>query len=216
MAADQQKSAATAEGQADRPRRPRRPAPPTTLRHVHEGLLRHPGRVHRLHDQGHGRHGRLSISWRQAPTRATGPFVTGTGQGRWRRTVRAGRLARGHVQQRLERRLPGHASRSATRMWTSSTRCPPSLNMAAAPGLQNTWTKSSNTVQGAIGLGDTYRRLSAASDWGKFKFGDDVHALQDLDRPAESLRRGSWATTPRSWATPAATTAWSSVRAWIT
>ncbi len=28
--------------------------------------------------------------------------------------------------------------------------------MAAAPGLQDTWTKSSNTVQGAIGLGDTF------------------------------------------------------------
>lgn len=31
-----------------------------------------------------------------------------------------------------------------------------SINLVAAPGLQNTWTKSSNTVQGAIGLGDTY------------------------------------------------------------
>src|SRR6185312_14640612 len=30
------------------------------------------------------------------------------------------------------------------------------LNIAAAPGLQNTWTKSSNVVTGAIGLGDTF------------------------------------------------------------
>jgi len=45
-----------------------------------------------------------------------------------------------------------------------------SLNMAAAPGLQNTWTKSSNTVQGAIGLGDTYVGFQQAA-WGKLKFG---------------------------------------------
>src|SRR6516225_4476429 len=31
-----------------------------------------------------------------------------------------------------------------------------SIDMAAATGLQNTWTKSSNTVQGALGLGDTF------------------------------------------------------------
>ncbi|HEX4676029.1 MAG TPA: hypothetical protein VH209_11915, partial [Steroidobacteraceae bacterium] len=41
-----------------------------------------------------------------------------------------------------------------------------SLNMVAAPGLQNTWTKSSNTVQGAIGLGDTYLGFQGHS-WGK-------------------------------------------------
>ena len=46
-----------------------------------------------------------------------------------------------------------------------------SLNMAAAPGLQNTWTKSSNTVQGAIGLGDTYLGLQG-KEWGKLKFGE--------------------------------------------
>jgi predicted porin len=45
-----------------------------------------------------------------------------------------------------------------------------SLNMAAAPGLQNTWTKSSNTVQGAIGLGDTYLGFQG-KEWGKLKFG---------------------------------------------
>jgi predicted porin len=46
-----------------------------------------------------------------------------------------------------------------------------SLNMVAAPGLQNTWTKSSNTVQGAIGLGDTYLGLQG-KEWGKLKFGE--------------------------------------------
>jgi predicted porin len=44
------------------------------------------------------------------------------------------------------------------------------LNLAAAPGLNNTWTKSSNTVTGAIGLGDTYIGLQDKS-WGKLKFG---------------------------------------------
>jgi len=46
-----------------------------------------------------------------------------------------------------------------------------SLDMAAAPGLNNTWTKSSNTVQGAIGLGDTYIGLRSKS-WGQLKFGE--------------------------------------------
>jgi predicted porin len=46
-----------------------------------------------------------------------------------------------------------------------------SINMVAAPGLQNTWTKSSNTVQGAIGLGDTFLGFQDKS-WGKVKFGE--------------------------------------------
>jgi predicted porin len=46
-----------------------------------------------------------------------------------------------------------------------------SLDMAAAPGLNNTWTKSSNTVQGAIGLGDTWVGLRG-KDWGQLKFGE--------------------------------------------
>jgi len=45
------------------------------------------------------------------------------------------------------------------------------IDMAAAPGLQNTWTKSSNTVQGAIGLGDTWVGLRA-KEWGQFRFGE--------------------------------------------
>lgn len=46
-----------------------------------------------------------------------------------------------------------------------------SINMVAAPGLQDTWTKSSNTVQGAIGLGDTFVGFQNHS-WGKVKFGE--------------------------------------------
>jgi predicted porin len=46
-----------------------------------------------------------------------------------------------------------------------------SINLVAAPGLQNTWTKSSNTVQGAIGLGDTYLGFQSKS-WGRVRFGE--------------------------------------------
>jgi len=45
------------------------------------------------------------------------------------------------------------------------------IDMAAAPGLQNTWTKSSNTVLGGIGLGDTFVGFQERS-WGKIKFGE--------------------------------------------
>jgi predicted porin len=45
-----------------------------------------------------------------------------------------------------------------------------SIDMAAAPGLRNTWTKSSNTVEGALGLGDTYIGLRSKS-LGQVKFG---------------------------------------------
>ncbi len=44
------------------------------------------------------------------------------------------------------------------------------LNVVAAPGLQDTWTKSSNTVQGALGLGDTYLGFQNRG-LGKLKFG---------------------------------------------
>jgi len=44
------------------------------------------------------------------------------------------------------------------------------LNIAAAPGLNNTWTKSSNVVTGAIGLGDTFIGFKN-NDWGTIKLG---------------------------------------------
>ena len=46
-----------------------------------------------------------------------------------------------------------------------------SINIVAAPGVQNTWTKQSNTVQGAIGLGDTFIGFRQA-DWGRVRFGE--------------------------------------------
>jgi predicted porin len=45
------------------------------------------------------------------------------------------------------------------------------IDMVAAPGLQDTWTKSSNTVLGGIGLGDTFVGFQEHS-WGKIKFGE--------------------------------------------
>lgn len=45
------------------------------------------------------------------------------------------------------------------------------LNLAAAPGLNNTWTKSSNVVTGALGLGDTYIGFKNHT-WGTIKFGE--------------------------------------------
>jgi predicted porin len=46
-----------------------------------------------------------------------------------------------------------------------------SIDMVAAPGLENTWTKQSNVVQGAIGLGDTFVGFQSHS-WGKVRFGE--------------------------------------------
>src|SRR6185437_8671956 len=46
-----------------------------------------------------------------------------------------------------------------------------SLDMVAPPGLENTWTKSSNVVKGAIGLGDTFLGFQSHS-WGKVRFGE--------------------------------------------
>ncbi len=45
------------------------------------------------------------------------------------------------------------------------------IDMVAAPGLRNSWTKSSNEVQGAIGLGDTFVGFQSHS-WGKVRFGE--------------------------------------------
>jgi predicted porin len=45
------------------------------------------------------------------------------------------------------------------------------FSLSAAPGLQNTWTKSSNTVQGGVGLGDTFVGFQEHS-LGKIKFGE--------------------------------------------
>jgi predicted porin len=55
--------------------------------------------------------------------------------------------------------------------WDFTYQVSASIDMAAAPGLQNTWTKSSNTVQGAIGLGDTFIGLRNKS-FGQVRFGE--------------------------------------------
>jgi predicted porin len=44
------------------------------------------------------------------------------------------------------------------------------INLSAAPGVQNTWTKQSNTVMGAVGLGDTYIGFHVR-EWGTLRFG---------------------------------------------
>ncbi|MGC1520332.1 MAG: porin [Steroidobacteraceae bacterium] len=46
-----------------------------------------------------------------------------------------------------------------------------SIDMAAAPGLNDTWTKSSNPVVGAVGLGDTFVGFQGKS-WGKVRMGE--------------------------------------------
>src|SRR5215831_5576274 len=55
--------------------------------------------------------------------------------------------------------------------WDFTYQVSASIDMAAAPGLNNTWTKSSNTVQGAIGLGDTFIGLRNKS-LGQVRFGE--------------------------------------------
>jgi len=55
--------------------------------------------------------------------------------------------------------------------WDFTYQVSASIDMAAAPGLNNTWTKSSNTVQGALGLGDTYIGLRNKS-FGQVRFGE--------------------------------------------
>ncbi|MGC1727807.1 MAG: porin [Steroidobacteraceae bacterium] len=49
-----------------------------------------------------------------------------------------------------------------------------SIDMAAAPGLRDTWTKSSNTVEGALGLGDTWVGFQGhgSMNWGKLMLGE--------------------------------------------
>ncbi len=55
--------------------------------------------------------------------------------------------------------------------WDFTYQVSASIDMAAAPGLNNTWTKSSNTVQGAIGLGDTFIGLRNKG-FGQVRFGE--------------------------------------------
>lgn len=54
--------------------------------------------------------------------------------------------------------------------WTFVYQVATALDIDAAPGLRNTWTKSSNTVTGAVGLGDTYIGLQS-KEYGRIRFG---------------------------------------------
>lgn len=91
------------------------------------------------------------------------------------------------------------------------------INMAAAPGLRNTWTKSSNTVEGAIGLGDTFIGFKGhgSADWGEIRLGE-MYMPYKTSTDRLNPFGDSWVTTTRSWAIPAVTTASSSAPAWIT
>ena len=139
------------------------------VRQIHEGLLRHPRCVPRLHHQGHRSAGRR-FHWNYANPRDPGsPFVE---TGRPRRAARQGRLARlAHVQQRIQHRLSRFAHRSQDRTSTSSTRCPPPSTWRPRPVCKNTWTKSSNTVQGRDRSGRYFIGFKRKS-WGKLKFGE--------------------------------------------
>ena len=65
----------------------------------------------------------------------------------------------------------GHASRSAPRMWTSSIKCRRPSTWWRRLGCRTPGRSQSNTVQGAIGLGDTFLGFQNHS-WGKVKFGE--------------------------------------------
>ena len=62
-----------------------------------------------------------------------------------------------------------------------------SINMVAAPGLENTWTKSIERGSGGHRPRRYLPRLPEPF-LGQGQVRRDVHALQDLDRPAQSLR----------------------------
>ena len=78
--------------------------PGEEVRHLPEGLLRIPGCVGGLHHQGHLRHSRVSLELRD---RRSGQRLCAWGAEGG--AVRQRGLARGHVEQRLEHRLPRFA-----------------------------------------------------------------------------------------------------------
>ena len=122
------------------------------IQHVHEGLLRHPGRVHRRDDQGHGRHGGLPVLAgprghephrpvrQDPPGRRRGPY----GRVSWMAMMSSNGS---NVGYRGNHQI---GTTDVDFIYQVST----AIDMAAAPGLNDTWTKSSNTVHG----GDRARR----------------------------------------------------------
>jgi hypothetical protein len=67
------------------------------------------------------------------------------------------------------------------------------FDLVAAPGLNNSWTKSSNTVTGAIGLGDTFIGFRNKL-WGTVKIGT-MYTPYKTSTDRLNPFAGSWATT---------------------
>ena len=85
--------------------------------------------------------------------------------------VRAGRLARRDVEQRIEHRLPRRASGSPTRTWTSSIKYRPPSTWRRRPVCGTPGPSPRTRLQGAIGLGDTFVGFQSHA-WGKVRFGE--------------------------------------------
>jgi|SRR5579863_10395490 len=117
-----------------------------------------------------GMNGMVAYPFSLAPgvTSPTGPFVQGA-------TPKAGPFGRVGWLASMSSNGSNIGYRGTHQIGTSKVdfiyQVATAINVTAAPGLQDTWTKSSNTVQGAIGLGDTYLGFQGHS-WGKLKFGE--------------------------------------------
>src|SRR5579863_5390377 len=117
-----------------------------------------------------GMNGMVAYPFSLAPgvTSPTGPFVQGA-------TPKAGPFGRVGWLASMASNGSNIGYRGTHQIGTSKVdfiyQVATAINVTAAPGLQDTWTKSSNTVQGAIGLGDTYLGFQGHS-WGKLKFGE--------------------------------------------
>jgi predicted porin len=120
-----------------------------------------------------GMNGMVAYPYSLAPgvTSPTGPFVIAGG-------AKAGPYGRVGWMGMMSSNGSNVGYRGEHQLGTSSVdfiyQVSTAIDMEAAPGLQDTWTKSSNTVMGAIGLGDTYVGFKGhgASSWGSIKFGE--------------------------------------------
>jgi predicted porin len=119
-----------------------------------------------------GMNGMVAYPFSLAPgvTSPTGPFVSGPAKGGG-----AGPFGRVGWMAAMSSNGSNVGYRGTHQIGSSNVdfiyQVSTSIDMAAAPGLNDTWTKSSNTVVGAIGLGDTYLGFQG-HDWGKIKFGE--------------------------------------------
>lgn len=119
-----------------------------------------------------GENGMVAYPYSLAPgvTSPTGPFVSGPAKGGG-----AGPFGRVGWMASMSSNGSNVGYRGSHPIGTTGVdfiyQVATALDMAAAPGLQNAWTKSSNVVQGAIGLGDTYLGFQSPA-MGKLKFGE--------------------------------------------